>query len=137
MTERTDRATRSTVRQPPEAPISAYGAGYGVSPRRVAPHTDCGGGVRAAFMEMPAIVSMYCFDTSIPRSCEAPMSKKRGGVLELAVLGLLQESPLHGYELRKRLNTLLGSLRALSYGSLYPALRDMQSAGWIAEDLPV
>ncbi|MDX6254144.1 MAG: hypothetical protein QOJ11_478 [Frankiales bacterium] len=64
------------------------------------------------------------------------MSKKRGGVLELAVLGLLQESPLHGYELRKRLNTLLGSLRALSYGSLYPALRDMQTAGYIAEDLP-
>jgi DNA-binding PadR family transcriptional regulator len=64
------------------------------------------------------------------------MSKKRGGVLELAVLGLLQEAPLHGYELRKRLNTLLGSLRALSYGSLYPALRDMQTAGWIAEDLP-
>jgi DNA-binding PadR family transcriptional regulator len=64
------------------------------------------------------------------------MSKKRGGVLELAVLGLLQESPLHGYELRKRLNTLLGTLRPLSYGSLYPALRDMQTAGWIAEDLP-
>jgi DNA-binding PadR family transcriptional regulator len=64
------------------------------------------------------------------------MSKKRGGVLELAVLGLLQEAPLHGYELRKRLNTLLGSLRPLSYGSLYPALRDMQTAGWIAEDLP-
>ncbi len=64
------------------------------------------------------------------------MSKKRGGVLELAVLGLLQEAPLHGYELRKRLNTLLGSLRALSYGSLYPALRDMQTAGYLAEDLP-
>jgi DNA-binding PadR family transcriptional regulator len=64
------------------------------------------------------------------------MSKKRGGVLELAVLGLLQEAPLHGYELRKRLNTLLGSLRALSYGSLYPALRDMQTHGYIAEDLP-
>jgi DNA-binding PadR family transcriptional regulator len=64
------------------------------------------------------------------------VSKKRGGVLELAVLGLLQEAPLHGYELRKRLNTLLGSLRALSYGSLYPALRDMQTAGHIAEDLP-
>ena len=29
---------------------------------------------------------------------------KRGSVLELAVLGLLHESPLHGYELRKRLN---------------------------------
>src|SRR4051812_11931552 len=82
---------------------------------------------------------MYQFDTSktsLAQMRGLPMSKKRGGVLELAVLGLLQEAPLHGYELRKRLNTLLGSLRALSYGSLYPALRDMQTAGWIAEDLP-
>lgn len=61
---------------------------------------------------------------------------RRSGVLELAVLGLLRESPLHGYELRKRLNTVLGSLRALSYGSLYPALRDLQAAGLIAEDAP-
>lgn len=80
---------------------------------------------------------MYRFDTSTLTNGARQMSKKRGGVLELAVLGLLQEAPLHGYELRKRLNTLLGSLRALSYGSLYPALRDMQTAGYIAEDLPV
>ncbi|MFL6138972.1 MAG: PadR family transcriptional regulator [Frankiaceae bacterium] len=59
---------------------------------------------------------------------------RRSGVLELAVLGLLHESPLHGYELRKRLNTVLGSFRALSYGSLYPALRDLRAAGWICED---
>jgi DNA-binding PadR family transcriptional regulator len=61
---------------------------------------------------------------------------RRSGVLELAVLGLLHESPLHGYELRKRLNTVLGSFRALSYGSLYPALRDLRAAGWICEDTP-
>ena len=61
------------------------------------------------------------------------MSKK-SGVLELAVLGLLHESPMHGYELRKRLNTLLGTFRAFSYGSLYPCLRDLESRGWIAED---
>jgi DNA-binding PadR family transcriptional regulator len=59
---------------------------------------------------------------------------RRRGVLELAICGLLHESPLHGYELRKRLNTVLGSFRALSYGSLYPALRDLQAAGWITED---
>ena len=29
---------------------------------------------------------------------------KRGGVLEFAILGLLHESPMHGYELRKRLS---------------------------------
>src|SRR3978361_2097284 len=41
-------------------------------------------------------------------------------MLEIAVLGLLNESPMHGYELRKRLATLLGAFRAFSYGSPYP-----------------
>jgi DNA-binding PadR family transcriptional regulator len=59
---------------------------------------------------------------------------KRSGVLELAVLGLLHQSPLHGYELRKRLNGTLGSFRAFSYGSLYPCLKEMVVRGWIVED---
>jgi DNA-binding PadR family transcriptional regulator len=59
---------------------------------------------------------------------------KKGGVLELAVLGLLHQSPLHGYELRKQLNMVLGSFRAFSYGSLYPCLKDLLHRGWIAED---
>ena len=49
------------------------------------------------------------------------------------MLGLLQETPLHGYELRKRLNLLLGWTRLLSYGSLYPALKRMLRTGWITE----
>ncbi len=57
-------------------------------------------------------------------------------MLEFAVLGLLHESPMHGYELRKRLNTQLGMFRAFSYGSLYPTLRRMRAAGWISEDAP-
>ncbi|BDH59807.1 PadR family transcriptional regulator [Tsukamurella sp. PLM1] len=55
-------------------------------------------------------------------------------MLELAVLGLLHESPMHGYEIRKRLTELLGPFRAFSYGSLYPALRRAQDAGYIAEE---
>lgn len=55
-------------------------------------------------------------------------------MLELAILGLLLESPMHGYELRKRLTGLLGAFRAFSYGSLYPALRRMQADGLIEED---
>src|SRR5689334_24326059 len=55
-------------------------------------------------------------------------------MLELAILGLLIESPMHGYELRKRLTGLLGAFRAFSYGSLYPALRRMQAEGLIAEN---
>lgn len=54
-------------------------------------------------------------------------------MLELAILGLLIESPMHGYELRKRLTGLLGAFRAFSYGSLYPTLRRMQADGTIDE----
>ncbi|HEU4513019.1 MAG TPA: PadR family transcriptional regulator [Nocardioidaceae bacterium] len=61
---------------------------------------------------------------------------RRGDTLELAVLGLLHESPMHGYELRKQLNVVLGWSRLLSYGSLYPALKRMLKAGWIAEQAP-
>ncbi|MCW2915602.1 MAG: transcriptional regulator, PadR-like family [Actinomycetia bacterium] len=65
------------------------------------------------------------------------MSARKGaGVLELAVLGLLHESPMHGYELRKRLNTLLGMLRTFSYGSLYPCLKQLLAEGLIIEDSP-
>ena len=58
---------------------------------------------------------------------------KRSGVLEFAVLGLLHESPMHGYELRKRLTNRLGAFRALSYGSLYPCLKSLVQQGFIAE----
>jgi len=55
-------------------------------------------------------------------------------MLELAILGLLQETPMHGYELRKELTTKLGAFRAaISYGTLYPTLRRMRESGWIAE----
>jgi DNA-binding PadR family transcriptional regulator len=58
-------------------------------------------------------------------------------VLEIAVLGLLNQSPMHGYELRKRLAALLGTFRAFSYGSLYPTLRRLSEAGWITEEEPL
>jgi DNA-binding PadR family transcriptional regulator len=64
------------------------------------------------------------------------MNSQRSGVLELAVLGLLHETPMHGYELRKRLNSVLGAFRAFGYGSLYPCLKDLLIHGLIAEDNP-
>ncbi|MFI9810949.1 PadR family transcriptional regulator [Saccharothrix variisporea] len=57
-------------------------------------------------------------------------------MLEFAILGLLHEAPMHGYELRKRLHELLGAFRAFSYGTLYPTLRRLQRAGWIVEEAP-
>lgn len=59
-----------------------------------------------------------------------------GSVLEFAVLGLLHTAPMHGYQLRKRLAELIGSLRLFSYGSLYPALRRLREAGLIDVDEP-
>ena len=58
---------------------------------------------------------------------------RRGETIELAVLGLLHEGPMHGYELRKRLNLMLGWGRVLSYGSLYPALKKMLRGNLIEE----
>ncbi len=57
-------------------------------------------------------------------------------MLEFAILGLLHEAPMHGYELRKRLHDLLGTLRTFSYGSLYPTLRRLLRSGWIVEETP-
>jgi DNA-binding PadR family transcriptional regulator len=58
---------------------------------------------------------------------------RRAETIELAVLGLLHESPMHGYELRKRLNLMLGWSRVLSYGSLYPTLKKLLRASFIEE----
>jgi DNA-binding PadR family transcriptional regulator len=52
-------------------------------------------------------------------------------VLDLAILGLLKEQPLHGYELKKRLGETLGVLWGVSFGSLYPALRRLERDGAI------
>jgi DNA-binding PadR family transcriptional regulator len=58
---------------------------------------------------------------------------RRAETIELAVLGLLHEGPMHGYELRKRLNLMLGWGRVLSYGSLYPTLKKMLRGALIEE----
>jgi len=50
-------------------------------------------------------------------------------MLELAVLGLLKEQELHGYELKKRLADNLGIGSGVSFGSLYPALARLEAAG--------
>ncbi|MFT4299681.1 MAG: PadR family transcriptional regulator [Aeromicrobium sp.] len=59
---------------------------------------------------------------------------RRGAALELATLGLLHDSPMHGYELRKQLIALLGWGRVLSYGTLYPCLKSLVRQGLIVAD---
>lgn len=50
-------------------------------------------------------------------------------MLELAVLGLLKERAMHGYELRKQMISRLGFFWTVSFGSLYPTLRKMEKRG--------
>ena len=50
-------------------------------------------------------------------------------MLELAILGVLKEQPMHGYELRHYLSFVVGHIWQLSYGTLYPALRRLEKRG--------
>ena len=52
-------------------------------------------------------------------------------MLDLAVLGLLKEGDLHGYELNKRLKSLVGGY-STSFGALYPALARLERRGWVS-----
>jgi DNA-binding PadR family transcriptional regulator len=58
----------------------------------------------------------------------------RGTALEMAVLGLLHDAPMHGYELRKQVTGMLGWGRVLSYGTLYPCLKALVRSGYLAAD---
>jgi DNA-binding PadR family transcriptional regulator len=62
------------------------------------------------------------------------VGRNRTGVLEFAVLGLLHRTPMHGYELSKQLNSLLGAFRAVAYGTLYPCLNKLYEEGLIAKE---
>ena len=55
-------------------------------------------------------------------------------MLELAVLGLLKERPMHGYQLSRELGDSLGGLWRVSYGSLYPSLRRLEQDGAIESE---
>ncbi|MFI6941077.1 PadR family transcriptional regulator [Streptomyces sp. NPDC050418] len=50
-------------------------------------------------------------------------------MLELTILGFLDEQPLHGYELKARIQGLSGHVRPVSDGALYPALSRLVKAG--------
>jgi DNA-binding PadR family transcriptional regulator len=52
-------------------------------------------------------------------------------MIDLAILGLLTEQELHGYELKKRLGELLSSRASISFGSLYPALSRLEAQGCV------
>ncbi|WP_273167766.1 PadR family transcriptional regulator [Actinomyces israelii] len=52
-------------------------------------------------------------------------------MLALKILGFLDDGPLHGYELRRRIVELGGPGSHLSDGALYPALARLEAAGYL------
>ena len=50
----------------------------------------------------------------------------------MAILGLLEDRDLHGYEIRRQLRDNLGILANVSFGSIYPALTRLEKAGAVA-----
>jgi DNA-binding PadR family transcriptional regulator len=55
-------------------------------------------------------------------------------MLDMAILGLLEERDLHGYEIRRQLRDRLGLglLANVSFGSIYPALTRLEKSGAVA-----
>lgn len=56
-------------------------------------------------------------------------------MLELAILGLLKERAMHGYELKRQLGQRLGFFWTVSFGSLYPTLKKLEARG-VVERVP-
>src|SRR5256885_3585457 len=68
---------------------------------------------------------MHRSDTSDRYALRTPM-------IDLAILGLLKEQDLHGYELRKRVGELPGARASVvSFGSIYPALARLERGGLV------
>ena len=62
----------------------------------------------------------------------APLSDtiKRGSA-ELAILAVLEDASLHGYEIARHIEQQTGGVLHFTLASLYPLLYSMEKRGWI------
>ena len=58
---------------------------------------------------------------------------KRGSA-ELALLAVLEDGPLHGYEIAKRIRQQTDGVITFDVAALYPALYAMETKGWLEAD---
>ena len=58
-------------------------------------------------------------------------TKIKRGSGELAILALLDQEPLHGYEISKRIALQTGGVLQFNLASLYPLLYRMEKRGWV------
>src|SRR5436305_11026254 len=96
-------------------------------PRRRRPPGRLTARGRRPYISRRYIRSIYRFDTTAALGKGTPM-------LELAILGLLKERSMHGYQLSKRLSDTLGGFWRVSYGSLYPTLQRLERQGAVERE---
>src|SRR5258706_7725123 len=70
---------------------------------------------------------------SIPNEHDAVTTRK-STMYELFVLGELMDGPHHGYSLREILSRMLGPFRQISWGVLYPLIRQLEREGLILQN---
>jgi PadR family transcriptional regulator len=58
-------------------------------------------------------------------------SKIARGSAELAILALLAQQPLYGFEISKRIEERTGGALHFALASLYPMLYELENRGWI------
>ena len=59
-------------------------------------------------------------------------SKIARGSAEVAILSLLAEQPLYGFEIAKNIEERTGGILSFTLASLYPMLYELENRGWIA-----
>lgn len=58
-------------------------------------------------------------------------TRVKKGSAELAILALLAEESLHGYEIARRIEQQTGGVLRFTLASLYPLLYRMEKRGWV------
>jgi PadR family transcriptional regulator PadR len=53
------------------------------------------------------------------------------GSAEIAILALLTEQPLYGFEIAKNIQDKTGGILSFTLASLYPMLYELEKRGWI------
>ena len=63
-----------------------------------------------------------------------PTTQLLRGTLHVLALRILEQGPLHGYALARRLEDESGGVLGVEDGALYQALHRMEERGWLASE---
>ena len=89
--------------------------------------------LRKTAPESPAIDLLSPVDNS---SLVSPDDRLQG-TLDLLILRTLNEGPLHGWAISRRIRERSDDVLQVNQGSLYPALHRLEDEGWLAAEWAV